>query len=87
VVQATQVWLAVLQIGVGLAQSVFAQQMPVKHCPLQHTLPDPHWSLVEHAPQTWFVQIGLLGSVQSGLPQQLPVKHWPPQQTVPAPHC
>jgi hypothetical protein len=76
-----------VQIGLLAGQVSLLQQSPVKHCPPQQTLPAPHWSLVVQAPQTWFVQMGLLGSLQSGLPQQLPVTHCPSQQTFPSPHC
>jgi hypothetical protein len=84
-VHATQVWVVVLQIGVGLAQSVFAQQIPVKHCPVQQTLPSPHWALVVQTLQVCSMQIGFSAGHVS-LAQQSPVKHVPPQQTLPEPH-
>jgi hypothetical protein len=76
-----------LQIGLfGSVHCALVQQVPVKHCPSQQTLPAPHWSLVDQAEQVCSMQIGSCGFVQSGLPQQVPVKHCPSQQTLPAPH-
>jgi hypothetical protein len=64
---------------------LFVQQMPVKHDPLQQTLPAPHWASVEQTPHVLFVQIGV-GLAHCSLLQQVPVKHCPLQQTSPASH-
>lgn len=65
-------------------QSAAVQQVPLRHWPLQQTLPLPHCWFVVQGEHRWLRQTGFAGSVHSAVAQQSPETHLPLQQSCPA---